>query len=155
MKTLTAYVDGSYNDDIKRYGFGCVFIDNGAIYVQSGSGDSEEALKQRNVSGEMLGAMYATQMAIKNGFQELDIFYDYVGIEAWVTGEWKAKNDLTQKYRDYMRRQQEKIKISFVKVKSHSKVEYNELADKMAKRGVEEGKGVPAATELYKLESFE
>ena len=23
---LVAYVDGSYNDDVKRYAFGCVFI---------------------------------------------------------------------------------------------------------------------------------
>ena len=57
---LLAYVDGSYQDALKKYGFGCIFIlPDGRIYTEYGNGDNPDSLKQRNVSGEMLGAMYA------------------------------------------------------------------------------------------------
>ena len=38
-------------------------------------------------------------------YDVLELFYDYEGIEKWVTGEWRAKNPLTQTYRDFMREQ--------------------------------------------------
>ena len=54
---LLAYVDGSYQDALKKYGFGCIFIlPDGRIYTEYGNGDNPDSLKQRNVSGEMLGA---------------------------------------------------------------------------------------------------
>ena len=152
-ESITVYVDGSYNDVIKKYAFGCVFIlDDGEIYLALGSGDNPESLKQRNVSGEMLGAMYAVSCAKKSGYKAIDIYYDYSGIEMWVTGAWKAKNELTQKYRDYMRSCGADIKISFHKVEGHSGDKYNDLADKTAKRGLEEGNGIPAAKNIPELE---
>ncbi len=153
LEKLTVYVDGSYNDAIKKYAFGCVFIlDDGEIYLAYGNGDNEESLKQRNVTGEMLGAMYAVQCARKSGCKSIDIYYDYSGIECWVTGEWKAKNELTQKYRDAMRSWGSDIKITFHKVEGHSGDKYNDLADKTAKRGLEEGNGVPPVKNVMELE---
>ncbi len=150
---ITVYVDGSYNDSIKKYAFGCVFIlDDGEKYLAFGNGDNPESLKQRNVTGEMLGAMYAVQCARKSGFKAIDIYYDYSGIEMWVTGGWKAKNELTQKYRDAMRSWGNDIKISFHKVEGHSGDMNNDLADKAAKRGLEEGKGIPPAKNILELE---
>lgn len=153
---LVVYVDGSYNDAIKKYAFGCVFIlPDGQIYLAYGNGDNPESLKQRNVTGEMLGAMYAVQCAKKNGYKQLEIYYDYQGIESWVTGAWKAKNDLTRKYSLYMRTSMSDVDISFVKVPAHSHVEYNELADKTAKRGLTEGQGVPEAKNLMEMELYQ
>lgn len=150
---LIAYVDGSYNDAIKKYAFGCVFIlPDGRVYLEYGNGDDPKSLEQRNVSGEMLGAMFATQFAIKNRFEAIDIYYDYKGIEDWVTGAWKAKNELTQKYSKYMRECGQKILIRFFKVAAHTNVKYNELADVCAKRGLEEGNGVPAARFIEDME---
>ena len=81
-ESITVYVDGSYNDAIKKYAFGCVFIlDDGEIYLALGNGDNPESLKQRNVTGEMLGAMYAVSCARKSGYKAIDIFYDYSGLE--------------------------------------------------------------------------
>lgn len=153
--SVTAYVDGSYNDSIKKYAFGCVFLmpDN-RIFLAFGNGNNEESLKQRNVSGEMLGAMYAVVCAIKSGFKSIDIYYDYSGIEMWATGGWKAKNELTQKYAASMRKWGEAIHIRFHKVEGHSGVKYNELADKTAKRGLEEGNGVPAAALIESMEEY-
>lgn len=152
---VVAYVDGSYNDAIKKYAFGCVFITGeDKVYVACGNGDNPESLKQRNVTGEMLGAMFAVQCARKSGCGEIDIYYDYSGIESWVTGAWKAKNELTQKYAQAMRGWGSDIKISFFKVSGHTGVKYNELADKMAKRGLTEGNGIPAFSSIEALEEY-
>lgn len=134
---LVAYVDGSFDAAIGKYAFGCVILTpDGDINKESGNGDNPESLAIRNVAGEMLGAMTAVRWAIKNGYDNLELRYDYEGIEKWATGAWKAKNTLTQKYAEYMQRQQNHIKISFRKVKAHSGDYYNEEADKLAKEAL-------------------
>ncbi len=140
----TAYVDGSYSQKHGKYAFGCVcFHPDGQMEEYCGSGNDPEALKQRNVSGEMIASMLAVKWAVVNGYSELEICYDYSGIECWVTGAWKAKNDLTVKYRDYMRSKQDKLKLSFTKIEAHTHVTYNELADELAKKGLEKETGIP------------
>lgn len=144
-KSLIAYVDGSYSDAVKKYAFGCVFIlPDGRIYTEFGNGDNPESIAQRNVSGEMLGAMYAVNWAVKNGFKAIDIYYDYQGIESWAVGSWKAKNEHTKGYAAFMKGKASVIAIRYHKVPAHSKVKYNELADKLAKQGVTDGEGIPA-----------
>mgnify|MGYP002870093832 CR=1 FL=1 len=153
---LTVYVDGSYHDGLKKYAFGCVFlVKPGEIRLAYGNGDNPQSLAQRNVTGEMLGAMYAVRTAMVNGYGEIEICYDYEGIEKWVTGEWKSKTELTQKYTESMRKWGQNIGIFFTKVAAHSNVAYNELADETAKRGLTEGSGVPKVKKLDELELFE
>lgn len=141
---VIAYVDGSYEDSIKKYAFGCVLITpSGTILQKYGNGDNPESLAIRNVAGEMIGAMYATRWAIVNGFNEIEIRYDYEGIEKWVTKVWQAKNNLTAQYAAFMQNQQKAVKIIFTKVLAHSNNRYNDMADELAKKGLEEGQGVP------------
>lgn len=152
---LLAYVDGSYEDSLKRYGFGCVFIlPDERIYTEYGSGDNPQSLRHRNVTGEMLGAMYAVRVAMKNGFAEVEIRYDYEGIEKWVTGEWKSQKELTRKYADSMRMWGQTIRMIFVKVPAHSRVRFNELADRLAREGLERGNGVPEIKLLKEMKSY-
>lgn len=147
--TAKAYVDGSFNPDMGRYAYGCVlFHPTGETEELCGSGDSPDALSQRNVAGEMIAAMLAVKWAMVNGYDGLEIYYDYAGIECWVTGAWKAKNDLTQKYRDTMRRWRQNVNISFFKVAAHTADKYNEQADKLAKSGLEKMPGLPEITKL-------
>ena len=142
--TLLVYVDGSYQDAIKKYAFGCVFLlPDGSVYTEFGNGDNPASLQQRNVTGEMLGAMYAVKTAIKNGFRAIEIRYDYEGIEKWVTGAWQSKTEQTIQYAQAMRQWEQQIEITFTKVPAHSNVYFNELADSLAKQGLEEGEGVP------------
>lgn len=142
--TLLAYVDGSYEDSLKRYAFGCVFLlPDGRIYTQQGGGDNPQSLQHRNVTGEMLGAMYAVKAAMYSGYEAVELRYDYQGIEKWVTGEWRSKTELTQKYAASMREWGRSIRISFTKVAAHSNVKYNELADQTAKSGLAEKIGIP------------
>lgn len=155
-ESLLAYVDGSYDDTLKKYAFGCVFIlADGHIYTQYGNGDNEQSLQHRNVTGEMLGAMYAVKTAMLNGFQKVELCYDYQGIEKWVTGEWRSKTELTQKYARAMREWGTKIHISFTKVAAHTNVKYNELADQMAKQGLREGNGVPKVCRLEEMREYD
>ena len=150
MKAV-CYVDGSFNPQIEKYAFGCVcFHPDGETEEYCGSGNDPDALKQRNVAGEMIASMIAVKWALINEYDELEICYDYTGIEKWVTGEWKAKNELTQKYRDYMREKTGRLKLSFTKIEAHSKVEYNELADKLAKAGLEKEPGIPGIIKRQK-----
>lgn len=151
--SLVVYVDGSYNDALPKYAFGCVFLlPDGRIFVEYGNGDNPQSLKHRNVTGEMLGAMYAVRAAMMNGYSSIEICYDYEGIEKWVTGAWRSKTELTQKYAAAMQEWGKSIRITFTKVAAHTNVKYNELADQTAKRGLTEANGVPKVKLFEEME---
>lgn len=154
--TLLAYVDGSYEDTLKKYAFGCVFLlPDGRIFTEYGNGDNALSLQLRNVTGEMLGAMYAVRFAMLNGFDAVEIRYDYSGIEKWVSGEWRGRTELTQKYAASMREWGKSIAVTFTKVAAHTNVKYNELADQMAKKGITEGNGVPKVRRIEEMTIYE
>lgn len=137
---LIIYIDGSFEESIGKYSYGCVILTpEGETIHKSGSGNEPESLAIRNVAGEMLGAMHAVQWALKNGYDQVELRYDYEGIAKWATGGWKAKNSLTQKYAAFMMEKQKTMKIVFTKVKAHSGDFYNEEVDKLAKAALTEG----------------
>lgn len=146
---VIAYVDGSFDKTMEKYSFGCILlIPGGTVIKESGNGNEPESLAIRNVAGEMLGAMYAAQWALVNGYEFIELRYDYEGIEKWATGAWKANNVLTQKYAAFMHRKRGQIHISFQKVKAHSGDYYNEQVDKLAKAALKEGNGIPKIQRL-------
>ncbi len=141
---VVAYVDGSFDEKIGKYTFGCIMLlPGGEIVRESGNGDNPDSVLLRNVTGEMLGAMFAVKWGIENGYASIKLCYDYSGIEMWATGQWKAKNDLTKKYADFMKDNAGKIEILFQKVEAHTGDKYNEEADRLAKTALKEGKGIP------------
>ncbi len=153
---IVAYVDGSYQHSIGTYAFGCVFLlFDGTIHGVFGNGNNPDTAVHRNVAGEMQGAMFAVQSAIRDGYQVIDICYDYAGIEQWVTGGWKSKKPLTKVYAETMRRWGQQIEIRFHKVEAHSSQEFNDMADKMAKRGILEGVGTPSFKPISEYEKLE
>lgn len=153
---LLTYVDGSFQPGLGKYAFGCVFLpESGEIRIAYGNGSEPDSLKQRNVAGEMLGAMYAVRVAMASGYEAVTLCYDYEGVEKWVTGAWRSKTELTRKYAEAMRRWGGSIRISFRKVAAHTNVEYNELADRIAKKGLTDGNGVPKIRPLEELELYE
>ena len=135
---LTAYVDGSFDAANQRYAYGCVMLlPDGTIETFAGRGDEPDSALLRNVTGEMLGAMHAVKWCIDHGYKELEICYDYAGIEMWATGAWKTNKELTQKYAGYMRERMKYIKINFTKIAAHTGVKWNEEADRLAKSALE------------------
>jgi ribonuclease HI len=130
-----AYVDGSYNKNTRTYGYGVYFVDEtGKADKFCGNGNDPGLAAMRNVAGEISGAMAAVERARLLKIRKLTIYYDYTGIEYWVTGRWKANKTGTIVYRDYMKTCG--IKLQFVKVKGHSGNEGNEIADQLAKQAV-------------------
>lgn len=135
--TITAYVDGSFDKAHNVFGWGCVLIDhNSNIQKYCGGDNNIEYIEHRNVAGEIMGSMFAINYAIKNNFKNINIFYDYAGLKHWAIKEWKANKPLTKEYSDFCQKALKKIEISFNKVKAHTGDNFNEEADKLAKKGV-------------------
>lgn len=137
-----AFVDGSFNPNMNITGFGGVLF--GPVR-EDGTRDREVLMgkstdvnytKQRNVGGEMLGALEAVRRAISNGYESIVLFYDYEGIRAWATGAWKANYESTRHYQQEMAAFKDRIAVRFEHVKAHTGVKGNELADKLAKKSV-------------------
>lgn len=133
-----AFVDGSYNIKTKVYGWGGFLIDQlGNKHILQGSGNDSSLRGMRNVAGEVLGAGNAIETALKLGMKELTVYYDYAGIEKWVTGEWKGKKKGTIAYIDLANRAiKSGLKLYFKHIKSHSGNIFNDEADRFAKKAV-------------------
>lgn len=134
--TVYAFVDGSFNPTTKVYGYGGFLVNNGRKYILQGSGNDPDMSSMRNISGEILGAKASIEKAIELELTELTIFYDYMGIEKWATGEWKRNKEGTKAYYEYVQSVKDIISIHFVKVAGHTGVEGNEEADRLAKESV-------------------
>ena len=140
---IRAYVDGSYDSGSGRFSCGVVIVEtdvNGKSETTelNSAFDDEEAAQQRNVAGEIMGSKIAIDWCRANGVKAVEIYHDYEGIGAWADRKWKANNPLTQGYREFVEEARKSMDITFVKVKAHAGNKYNELADKLAKKALEE-----------------
>ncbi len=138
---VRAYVDGSFDAANGRFSCGVIMVmtdadGNSETAEFNAAFDDEEAAKQRNVAGEVMGSRLAIEYCLKNGINKVEIYHDYEGIGAWADRRWKANNPLTQGYRDFVAEARQNMEISFVKVKAHTGNKYNEIADKLAKRAL-------------------
>jgi ribonuclease H-related protein len=132
LKTLKAYVDGSYSKETDLYSYGCVLIDE-SITRLSGVGNDKRNSSLWNVAGELLGTMKAIKWAYQKKYEKIVIFHDYEGIAKWANGDWKANKEGTKEYINFIAHYKELISLQFIKVKAHSGDKYNEEADKLAK----------------------
>ena len=147
-----AYIDGSFKPAAGVYGYGGFISDQGKYYLIQGTGDNPMFSKERNVSGEVIGTLQTIWKAVNLGITELNLYFDYEGIEQWATGGWSAKSELSRRYRDAMQRIRDRITIHFIKVEGHTGIEGNEIADILAKQavGVKLRKKDTAAIEEFK-----
>jgi len=132
----TAYVDGSFKEETNEYSFGVVFLFNGQEFHYKMAFPSDELSSMRNVAGEIKAAGFIIQFCLNRGINKLTIYHDYEGISKWYNNEWKANLYGTIKYQEFANNVKDSIDVSFVKVKSHSNVKYNEIADKLAKEAL-------------------
>lgn len=130
---LVAYVDGSYEQSLGQYAYGCVLVLPDELVTLNGCGKEEAYVSMRNVAGEILGSEQAIRWAVEHGYLEITIYYDYEGIEKWANDIWKANKEGTKRYKEFVAEQRAYIKIHFSKVAAHTGVRYNEMADQLAK----------------------
>lgn len=131
-----AYVDGSYNITTQKFGCGVVIFHNGKEHTISECFDDPEMALMRNVAGEIEGAKKAMSWCIENNVEELDIYYDYEGVEKWCTGEWKTNKAGTIAYKQFYDEMSKHLRVSFNKVRGHSGDKFNDMADILAKKAV-------------------
>jgi len=135
MNEIIAYVDGSYNSKEERVGMGVVFIHpetKNVIHEVKEEIFDQGIKSMRNVAGELSAVIKAISWAMENGYKKVSIFYDYAGIEKWITGEWKCKTLFTISYKRFVEKCKEDIAIEFHKVKAHSGDLLNEYANILA-----------------------
>lgn len=134
------YVDGSFNEELGNYGGGLVVEFNGkVIHAQSYPGNNKEAVKMRQIGGELLGAIQACLFAKKNSASHIIIFHDYMGVQNHVTGAWKTKDEFSKIYHQWMNNfidSNPNIRVEFEHCKAHSGNMLNEFVDGYAKIAV-------------------
>ena len=130
---LKAYVDGSFLDNRVAYG-AVVLLEEQMLIEFSGIVSDPNYQHARQVAGELMAVGKVIQWCVANSVTEVSIFYDYEGIEHWVTGKWKAKQILTQRYRDFVVKSN--VKINWIKVAAHTGVYWNEYVDSLAKNAI-------------------
>lgn len=131
-----AYVDGSYLEETKSYSYGLVITFKGVIHhIDMGACKSNKENNVRQVAGELLGAIKAVEFARNNNINEIAIFHDYVGVAYHATGFWERKEPSSVEYYEKINKlmKEHYIKVSFVKVDSHTGDLVNEMADELAK----------------------
>jgi len=132
--TIEAYVDGSFHKATNRYSFGVAIIKDGeVIETLQRAGDNPKYQDSWQIAGEVFGTLHAILWAINHQYKKIIVYYDYIGIERWALGEWRTNKPVSIDYAETYKKLASKIEVEFVKVKAHSGVEFNELADQLAK----------------------
>lgn len=136
---FVAYVDGSLDQNSGKASWGLVIYQGERlIHEDSGLVDyttlPSDARQSRQVAGELVAAMKAVEWA-EEADTKVALVYDFTGIYKWPSGQWKAKKELTQHYRDFMIKHKDCID-SWKWVKSHDGVRGNERADALAKGAI-------------------
>lgn len=131
-KVCVAYVDGSFDAGQSAYSYGCILLHQGERKEMSRAFFNTEDVSMRNVAGEIEGAMAAMAYCEEHHIEQLHLYYDYQGIEAWAVGDWRRNKPGTIRYKAFYDSLQN-VKVVFHKVKGHSGVELNEEVDRLAK----------------------
>ena len=121
---------GSYIDGKTGYG-AAIFLGDKEIEKFSGRLDDTST---RQFGGELYSVTLVLKWCELNNIKKIRINYDYLGIEYFATGKWKPKNSLAQEYVEIVSSCD--IDILWRKIDSHTGNKKNDLADKLAKEGV-------------------
>lgn len=145
---LHIYVDGSYDAKSGMASSGIVYVENDVVVdIGSGRVEPENTEGMRQVTGELYAVMQALINSYMNDEKRVVIFYDYEGVCAHATGEWKANSTFAQNYQKAVKSYAKIMDITFVKVDSHTGDLYNEIADDICKSVI----GISSTRKVHSL----
>jgi ribonuclease H-related protein len=127
-----AFVDGSFDSEKNTVGYGAVILKDGEE-IQRIFGGVDKYTDAQQIGGELSATMRVISWCKQQNVKEIDIFYDYVGIENWATGKFKLEGEMQEGYAKYIKNSG--IKIYWHKVASHTGNYWNDVADELAKQG--------------------
>ena len=58
--------------------------------------------KQQTIAAEILSAFVGLQIAVEQGFEEINLYSNYEGIKRWATKEWTPKNTVVSYFVRYI-----------------------------------------------------
>lgn len=123
-----AFVDGSYINGTTGYG-AIVYLGDEVKAELSGTVPNTQF---RQFGGELKSVIETLKWCDENHIETIRINYDYAGIEKFASGKWKAGNEFSKDYVDFIR--QTNIKIEWRHIKSHTGNIKNDKVDLLAKR---------------------
>lgn len=140
---VQVYVDGSYNKENDTTGAGIVIVINDQkLYKKSFIVPTEKG-HSWNIDGECHATLEALRICSGKSLIEdtviiarnITINYDYMGIEKWITREWKIKSKIAKEYSKEFNElvKAHNINVTFNKIKAHSGDKHNEMADGLAR----------------------
>lgn len=144
MDYIKVYTDGSDIKGTGKIGYGAYINYGGAEYRMSGISDQDDFKKFYNISDNVsnptmeLMALLKVLVQFKDHDLNIEILADYMGVQKWVSGEWKAKKtyiiDMVSRVRKLINRingNGGSVKLTWVK--GHSGNIGNDEADLVAK----------------------
>jgi ribonuclease HI len=124
------FCDGSFREGSAPSWAFCAVRDGNVVHKKNGVCGPKTDPALRNIGAEIEAVKQGILWLQKEKVQSATIHYDYAGLEAWATGQWKAKNPSTQEYRDFF--DTVRVRLTWNKVKGHSGHHFNDLVDRMA-----------------------
>lgn len=143
---IQIYTDGSYLPQYPGYsGWGFIILDDDENIIHKDCGNV--VCESRNIDGEchaVINALVYVCNNLETQFKELvniKIFYDYIGLEKWKSGEWKTNKIVSINYAINIKRlltilHKNFTEVEWVKVKSHSGNLWNDQVDRLCKIGL-------------------
>lgn len=133
-----AFVDGSYISGVTGYG-AVIYLGNERKAEISGTVNDDSF---RQFAGELRSVIEVLKWCAANNAVKVRINYDYQGIEKFVTGEWKPKNNLSKEYVSFAQKAKTKTEIMWRHIKSHTGNAKNDEADALAKKAAMSASGL-------------
>lgn len=133
VSSVELWVDGACLQEVDRlrFGWACLIrCDGHEIYRHSSHQIDSTSVSQRNVAAELSAVLHGLEQCRLRGATRVTVYYDYAGIAAWATGQWRARTPWTAAYAQAV--QAYPLVITWQKVRAHSGVPLNELVDTLA-----------------------
>lgn len=134
LNLIEIYVEGYFDYQKNSYSFGCVLVSqNEIVYTHNQKGNKKQFLSSKQITGTLLGIIYALRWAIDNGYAYAVIHYDDLVVENLASGKWRAHRTVPKLYVKEYNKLTDYIHIKFIKESHMLNNKYGRYARKLAK----------------------